>query len=497
MKFHHLNASIANNADQQPSLFMALCMVESLFADLEAACGNEVAHCPVGDERLPTKLIWLSRMINGIYQTQSEELQRNRVRLDAAMKTNDQTRMELESLTDVSDQMAKLRMEQADLQQQISRKKTAVQEYEQLQAWCSAARAKLEQLEAFDTDSAKREQQLLTEKLATIRQNVAVLQDTQKAVRTELSDAESVHDSLVVQISRQKAQNEALEEEIKQIQSRLNALTEEKTRLEKNRSGTLLNLNALQNDVEHLKNKKLPEAEELLQQELTRHNKLHEKIAAAQTQSEELQQKIAYLEEQLPILTEQVEHGQQSYDALTASYIASSKELKSLEQQIAELRNNNDQEKLAIYRKQLEDNRKKLEDIQAECVEIQEEDRQLKVRLEEEQKEVARLLELKRKHESGSDALTQRLRELEFVNTPAYLTETAGIADRLELLELVRSNLATTVGKLRRVLGGEPVAMAATLEEQLKAELQALRMRSSELRTALINCADSLKLEEQ
>ena len=47
MKFDRLQASILNNADQSPSLYMALCMAEALFADIESACGTDLSHCPV------------------------------------------------------------------------------------------------------------------------------------------------------------------------------------------------------------------------------------------------------------------------------------------------------------------------------------------------------------------------------------------------------------------------------------------------------------------
>ena len=140
MKFNHLQASISNNANQSPSLYMAFCAVESLFADLEDNCGAELSRCPVGDERLPSKLVWLCRVINEIYSNNDAELQRNRSRLDAAMEKLNETRQELEKSADVYERLENAKAEYAVLEQKLQNSGAAAEEYEKLSEKCRQAK---------------------------------------------------------------------------------------------------------------------------------------------------------------------------------------------------------------------------------------------------------------------------------------------------------------------------------------------------------------------
>lgn len=610
MKFDHLRASIANNADQEPSLYMALCMVESLFADMETACGTELSQCPAGDERLSTKLVWLSRIIGEIYQDQDAQLQRNRSRLDGAMDKLSKTRQALEALSEAEKKLVDLRIEQEELDRRVREGEAAAKECETLLARCSEERTRLETLKSFDPTAAKEELKALTaraqaleeektslygqleatrkrseslyqdvdvlkaesektqgrirwlsdqlqqakdtgdvlrkeltaseeayaaltaeqaklamkkeekdaqvqamqkqlnsfredvlgpalHKLETVRRDVEALEKSKQEALQEYEGIVGRRNGLILDIARQKESNENQAESVKSAQSKLDSLKEEKHRLDGTLGSTLSQLETLQNEVEQLKNKKLPEMETLLQQEQLRRQDLDEKITGTQNRSTALKVEIADLQERLPKLEEDLKNDQVIYDALTANCIASSKELESMERQISELRSNNDREKLAIYRKQLEDNQQALEAVQAECAQIREENRQLLEQLEAGQNERARLLELKRKHESGGEATAKQLRELEFVATRDYARETAVIANRLELLEAVRSKLAASVGKLHRVLGNAPIDETVSLEEQLKTALRELKLRTDDLRSALIGCANSLKMEER
>ena len=68
MKFDHLLASVRNHEKEEPSLYMAVCMVETLFEDIEEAAGCEIRACAVGDDRLPVRLIWLCRTVEDIFR---------------------------------------------------------------------------------------------------------------------------------------------------------------------------------------------------------------------------------------------------------------------------------------------------------------------------------------------------------------------------------------------------------------------------------------------
>ncbi len=610
MKFNRLKASISNNADEKPSLYMALCAVESLFEDLEDNCGAEVSRCPVGDERLPSKLVWLCRVINEIYRDNSDELQRNRGRLDAAMEKLQNTKKELEASSQVAERLASLKAEYAALQRQLESQEEAAEECESLEEQCRRAKRQLEKLSAYDAQAGREELVRLQAQISAqetskadllgqleqandcvdaLRQEVEVLQAKEQAMRSqymelrqlgqqtreetarlqadvqaaqdefadtkakgqqlvdqrdeikakiailreqieafrednlatkcveldtvekELRQLQAQRDSaddecgrmkeqrsqLVMDIARKKVENESLQEKLTLSQQKRDGLEAEKAALSTDLSNCLQALETLQADVEQLTEKRLPEAQALCQQEQQRQEQLQQRLEQANAQNATLQEEIEKLNALLPGLEEEVKNNRVVYDALTASCAASSSELESLERQIAELRNNSDEQKLVIYRKQLEENQQELENIQKDCQRIKQENQQLGEKLEQMQNERARLQELKSRHEQGVLVSEKQLHELEFVATDKYMQEVLELDGRTKLLESVRGKLAGSIADMRKILGQAPVEEAISLEEQMKNDLRALRQRIEDLRCALVECAQSLKMEER
>lgn len=610
MKFNRLKASISNNADEKPSLYMALCAVESLFEDLEDNCGTEVSHCPVGDERLPSKLVWLCRVIHEIYRDNSDELQRNRSRLDAAMEKLQNTKKELEASSAVAERLASLQQEYAALQRRLERSEEAAEECETLEEQCRRARKQLEKLSAFDAQTAREElarlrdqisqqeaskadlleqlkqadscaedlrqevdalrakeqtmrsqymelrqlgqqsreetarlqnemqaaqneltatkaegQQLVDQRdeiktkiavlrekieefrddnlatkcveLETVQQELQQLQAQRSDADDECSRMKEQRSQLVMEIARKKVENESLQEKLVQAKQKLDSLDAEKMTLSGQLADCLQALEALQTDVEQLTQKRLPEAETLHRQEQQRQKQLQQRLEQINLQNTTLQEEIEKLNALLPGLEEDVKNNRVVYDALTASCAASSGELESLERQIAELRNNSDEQKLVIYRKQLEENQQELENIQAQCQYIKQENQQLGEKLEQMQNERARLQELKSRHEQGVLVSEKQLHELEFAATDKYMQEVLELDGRTKLLETVRGRLAGSIADMHKILGHAPVEETISLEERMKNDLRDMRQRIEDLRGALVACAQSLKMEER
>lgn len=610
MKFNRLQASISNNADQSPSLYMALCAVESLFADLEDNCGAEISRCPVGDERLPSKLVWLCRVINEIYWDQSDDLQRNRGRLDTAMEKLRDTQKKLEESSTVAEQLASLQAEYAVLERQLQGRTTAAEECELLAAKCQQAKRKLESLSTFNPNAAEaelrklnadiasqentkaallaqleqagecvddlrqevdrlqakeqdmrkqflslREQQQLTRKenvqlreelnaleadftaskedgrqliakrdevqhnidlvrrkivefreenlaaklaeLETVQKEMAELETNQAEFDQECDRIKSQRNQLILDIAHKRAENESLSEKLAISQKNREGLEKEKARLEAILSDCLQELETLQTAVDQLTEIKIPEAQELQNQEQLRLTELQQSVEQTQVQLDTYQNEITKLNDLLPKLEEEVKNNRVVYDALTASCAASSTELESLERQIAELRNNTDGQKLVIYRKQLEENQQELENIQMECERIKQETALQGQKLEELQNERARLRELKDRHEQGVAVTEKQLRDLEFVATEKYLHEVNALDARAKLMETVRSKMAASIANMHKILGQAPVDENISLEDQMKYDLREMRTRIDDLRGTLVACAQSLKMEER
>ena len=516
MKFDHLRASIVNNSDQTPNIYMALCMVESLFLDMESESGKEINRCPAGDELLPSKLIWLCRTINEIYEDHDEELQRNRARLDAAVGKLKDTQDKLESLSSITKQMEALKEEYAALEQNLKARNAVAQKCEELRAQCAVAKQKLEALSRFDPADAKRELEKLSNSiteqeaaraalLKEVEQKRAELEQIKKeqgnlfacsnSVKAEREALENEHNQLIIEIAHKKKENETYDEKMRVSQKKLEQLRQEKTQLNAAVSACLQELGSLQSEVEQLEKRKLPEVRELRDQEQKGMEELQQSVEQIQAQYNLYKAEVDKLKEKLPTLEEAVKNERVVYDALTASCIANSKELESLERQNAELRNNKNEEKLVIYRKQLEENQQKLEQIRRECDQIERENAQKQKQLEEGQNTRAKLLDLKQRHESGIEVTTRQLQELAFVGTDNFVREVIALEERMKLLERVREKLAVSIANMHQYLGHAPIEEHVSLEKQLRNELRDLQRRTEDLRGTIVDCAKSIKLE--
>lgn len=608
MRFDHLQASIVNNHDQTPTLYMALCMVESLFLDIEDGCGSEFSRCPAGDEHLPSKLIWLCRTINDIYKDHDEDLQRNRSRLNTAVEKLRNTQKELESLAAVTTKLETVQKEYALLEQKVNAQSAVARRCEELTAQCADAKQQLQILARFDPAAAEAELKMLSGRIAEqedvksalttqlmqaqsqagrlqqdcdqaraelegvqnriakltemrnrtqdaskqlltdyrqlelelsaanqeqqqlalakqeitaqledlrekisesrngeleqkqaerdqVRKELEAMQESRNAVEMERESLENERNQLILDIARRKKENESHAEKLLISQKKLEQMQQERIQLNAALSVCLQELDLLQAEVEQLKTRRLPEAEELQNQERQCRDELVQNVEQCRCQYSIYKADADKLREQLPKLEEAVRNERVVYDALTASCSASSKELESLERQNAELRNNNDEEKLVIYRKQLEETQRQLEQIRQECDQIEQENGQMQKQLEEGQTERARLLELKRRHESGIEVTAKQLQELEFAGSESFLHEVTVLEERVKLLELVRKKLATSIANMYQVLGYVPLEENASLENQMRHELRELQLRIEDFRCTILDCAKSINME--
>lgn len=140
VQFKQLKASLANNAGAEPNLYMAVCLIETLFYDLEQESGVEPEKCADGDSTLPTKLIWLCKRISAIYREKEAGFVRNRENLAKAVTKLQETETALESFTDVGEQLTQA-------QKRLNRAEERLKEARALQADVAAREQEAQQLE--------------------------------------------------------------------------------------------------------------------------------------------------------------------------------------------------------------------------------------------------------------------------------------------------------------------------------------------------------------
>lgn len=217
MKFDLLRQSIELNASEPPSLYNALNMIRALFQDVEDATDMSLSQCPVGDEKLPLEMIWLSKELLSIYEDNSDALQRNRARLDNIMKELRGIQEELEKLEDVSDLLPGKEAEHRQLAGHLEAAKAAQSTYAELLGKIELAKKELAALEHFDFDAA-------LQQLTDLQQQICGLEDQIRDLDKDIQEKKNQKEKLEDQISSDRSAIEQLTAQAEQLTCRHNDL---------------------------------------------------------------------------------------------------------------------------------------------------------------------------------------------------------------------------------------------------------------------------------
>lgn len=246
MKFERLESSIELNREEEPSIFMALCMVESLFKDIRDVSGKDISENPLGDEMLPVRLAWLDRVVYNIYTRNRAEFVRGLDRVDKMEAMLQAERAELGQAAVASETIKKKEAEAEALTAQLTAAREAQQTWNRLTQECAEKRGKLQKLQAVDPAQAQTELEGLTAQVEALQQQQQGILDKQAALRSNLqkltnqqtSAAEEEKELLKQQteqtgaLEQQKAKNQRLAEELRAQKAELARLQAECTPLQ-------------------------------------------------------------------------------------------------------------------------------------------------------------------------------------------------------------------------------------------------------------------------
>ena len=536
MEFSRLKASIANNAGEEPSVYMAVCMIESLFDDIEDMTGQDVSACPSGSETLPTKLVWLCQTIRQIYEDKSDELVRNRSRLDKTMETLKRTEEELESFAKEGEELAgfqsQLKEKQADLAEKKRKSADLRTQLENIEEQAgreiAAARTCEEQICALqkerdlsiekqrqaagELEEMKAELLRLKEEGETYRtkQIEPVLEELRRArleregAADELEKIAAQHDEMVTEIAAIRLELEkkggGLEQkkkELEAIRQQSLALQGREEELKKSLREVTQSLGSLQSEVARLENEQIPERERQQADEEERREKLEEKQRRLEAEIKHLREDCAQLEKQIETMEKTCADYSDTYNTLTADYKNKSAQVERLDSQLKDLQGKTDMQKYEIYKRQIEEQMETLKKVQEECADMEKEIAAGNAAIEEKQ---ARRSELEKQREQGwktDRELSAVLRELEPVAGEDFAAGLAACQERLQLLCRVRSRLEQSLGIMERSLGRTPAQGTADLSGRMKEGMQDLAEAIESLRLELMECAQSVRLEER
>jgi len=109
MKFDRLRNSLEINSDEMPSVYLALCMIETVFRDIKDESGRDVSEIETGDENWALKLSLAYRTLNKIYKNNQDELNRVRKQLDELKQQADSYENDLDALTNIQTEVKRLK----------------------------------------------------------------------------------------------------------------------------------------------------------------------------------------------------------------------------------------------------------------------------------------------------------------------------------------------------------------------------------------------------
>ena len=227
MEFRRLENSIKLNQTEEPSIYMALCMVETLFKDIKDATGQDISEVPAGDEKLPIKLVWVCRMVDKIYSKKSDTFTRSLQDLKEKRKllleeerqleqAAEQISAEMEQYSSVDERLKACRAENAELEQNLIAARENYQIWQDLVNKCKEQHTEIAKLKQADP---KKEQENL-EKLKKEREQLsAQFQD----LRKDNSKVKAEIDRLTTDCSAEETQKKQLKEQIAACQIQLDA----------------------------------------------------------------------------------------------------------------------------------------------------------------------------------------------------------------------------------------------------------------------------------
>lgn len=217
MNFEMLKDAITLNANEPPTIINALCMMHTVYKNVEAESGLLLSQCPIGDGQLQRELIQISKKLLSIYNDNSDALQRNRARLDTIMKDLHDAQTELLKIEESTGSIPEKEAEYRQLAGHLEAAKAAQSTYAELLGKIELAKKELAALERFDFDSA-------LQQLADLQQQICGLEDQIRDLDKDIQEKKNQKEKLENQIVSDRSETEQLMAQMEQLTCQHNDL---------------------------------------------------------------------------------------------------------------------------------------------------------------------------------------------------------------------------------------------------------------------------------
>ena len=356
MRFRRLKASIDHNAGEVPSIYMAICAMESLIDDIEDEAGTDISACPAGSDNMPIELEWLCGVVNQIYRDKRDEIGR----------TNDMLESEMAELQGYQDELGKAAAAARDLAAAKERLRTAKQEleskleakrqYDETLAACRAAEQELQTLRAFDAAKEEIRLRALREQVRGLAQEQEELRGQLTREESQLASARLARDHADQALQEARRENAAIQEELARLHDQVagedtakQLAADKRNGLEKTRDGLAAErirltgkLQTLRAEIDEFEVRELAPVREAIGRagieyaglEETK-NELTQRLSAIRSGYNRLVTEIAGLEEQEPAARKKLDDKRAELKQKMGDADAADKQLKALEQEFS------------------------------------------------------------------------------------------------------------------------------------------------------------------
>ncbi len=521
MRFDQLRTSMANNAREDPSLYMAVCMMESLVSDVEEECGTDFEKCVAGNERLPIKLLWLCRTIGAVYKEQQEAFTRSQDRLSDAITRTNEIQKELKNYADSAEKLADAEDALEKAEKELTSAKSQASEAGRLQQQAQKLEEEAKELRRFDPEKEHIHIKDLESEIAELqkainkfrtnetepceaRLNAAKAELNQKkkelaVLEQQCTEAQKQFDELILTIAASKKELENLNKEVDEQEKKRNEwqqhvqdAEERRDRLKGEVRTQIEALSKLQTESDTLEKVDLPEKALLVKAEKDRKQELEKRLCQADKEEKSLQDQNKELEKKCADAEKNLRSTQEKFDALTADLNGKTEELQDLDKKIHELEDKDVENKYETYLRQKEEKLKTLREQEKQSGQMVAEIQDLDLRLEKANRHHKELLDSKEKKTATENGLRDSIRKLSAVVTPEYLREISLLTERLVQLENTRTDLFATQEQLMETLKICKSEGGNILAEDAKHTLERFREFVENYRRKLVNCAKQL-----
>lgn len=254
MKFDYLKNSIEINANEEPSVFLALCMIETIFRDIRSESGAELSHLAVGDDKWSLKMSLVYRYLRNIFDANSDDVTRGQKQLEELQVSSRQIELELEENSELLSEIIALKKSIDEKTETIRKtkleKETLIEQTENLSSVLDKLRAEVAKLEmqCNDEDSVNVRKQLrsrkehLQQELDALNQEEASLNSNLLELSAKLKVHKQEYEKLLSQNDEYSKELRLYSEKIdelrmldsqrEQLQAKKDALQKQKTDLE-------------------------------------------------------------------------------------------------------------------------------------------------------------------------------------------------------------------------------------------------------------------------